>query len=65
MQQIGHITLKTGRVLGFPNVFHSKLEPFGVADRMKPGHQRALKIHTIDPNRRKMGIGMVLYQRQD
>ena len=63
VQQICHIALQMGRVIGFPNVFHSKLEPFGVADAMQACHQGVLKTHMINPNRPKMGASMVLNRR--
>ena len=62
VQQICHIALQMGKVIVFPNVFHSKLEPFGVADAMQPCHQGVLKTHMINP-RPKMDTSMVLNQR--
>ena len=63
VQQIRHIALQMGRVIGFSNVFYSKLEPFGVADVARLSG--STQIHMINPNRRKMGTSMLLNQRHD
>ena len=49
----------------FPNTFQTKLKPFSLADKSKPGYLRLLTLHLIDPNRRIMGTGMVPCQRCD
>ena len=65
IQHIGDVNLKDGRVVVFPNTFQSKMSPFGLEDRTKPGHLRLLTIHLIDPNRRVMSTAMVPCQRRD
>ena len=49
----------------FPNVFQTRIAPFGLEDTARPGHLRLLMLHLIDPNRRAMSTGKVPCQRRD
>ncbi|KAL6716551.1 hypothetical protein ACLMJK_006118 [Lecanora helva] len=65
IQHLGDVTLREGRVVTFPNVFQTRLAPFTLQDKAKPGHLRLLMLHLIDPNRRAMSTSMVPCQRRD
>jgi len=65
IQIMGHATLKEGRVVAWPNIFQTRILPFSLEDRSKPGHCRLLTLHLIDPNRRIMSTAMVPCQRRD
>lgn len=65
IQTMGHIVFREGRVVAWPNTFQTRLLPFSLDDRSKPGHCRILTLHLVDPNRRIMSTGMVPCQRRD
>lgn len=65
VQTLGSVSLREGRVVVWPNTFQTRLLPFSLADRSKPGHCRILTLHLVDPNRRIMSTSMVPCQRRD
>ena len=65
IQDLGDLTLSENRVLVYPNVFQTRMNPFSLDDPSKPGHLQVLTLHLIDPNRRAMSTAMVPVQRRD
>ncbi|KAL8764660.1 MAG: hypothetical protein Q9194_006909, partial [Teloschistes cf. exilis] len=65
IQRLGDVTLRENRVVVWPNVFQTKLDPFELEDKSKEGHLRILTLHLIDPNRRIMSTAMIPCQRRD
>ncbi|KAI4130906.1 MAG: hypothetical protein LQ338_001503 [Usnochroma carphineum] len=65
IQKLGDVVLRENRVVVWPNVFQTKLNPFELDDKGKDGHLRVLTLHLIDPNRRIMSTAMVPCQRRD
>jgi hypothetical protein len=52
VQEIGSVHARKGRLVAFPNVLQSRMEPFELADATRPGHQKLLMLHLVDPYRR-------------
>jgi hypothetical protein len=52
VQEIGSIATRHGRIIAFPNTMRHRVEPFGLADRTKPGHRRFLVLWLVDPHMR-------------
>ncbi|KAL9026239.1 MAG: hypothetical protein Q9196_005064, partial [Gyalolechia fulgens] len=65
IQNFGHVVLRESRVVVWPNVFQTKLDPVELQDPSKDGHLSFLTLHLIDPNRRIMSTSMVPCQRRD
>ena len=65
IQHMGDLELPEGRVITYPNMFQSRLLPFELKDKNKPGCVKMLMLHLIDPNRRMMSTAMVPPQRKD
>ena len=65
IQTMGYVTLREGRVVVWPNTFQTRLLPFTLDDRSKPGHCRMLTLHLVDPNRPILSTSMVPCQRRD
>ena len=65
IQHMGDINLPEGRLITYPNIFQTRLLPFELSDKSKPGHIKLLTIHLIDPQRRMMSSSMVPPQRRD
>ncbi|KAL8917003.1 MAG: hypothetical protein Q9208_008221 [Pyrenodesmia sp. 3 TL-2023] len=65
IQNFGHVALRENRVVVWPNVFQTKLDPVVLEDQSKDGYLRILTLHLIDPNRRIMSTSMVPCQRRD
>ncbi|KAL8662433.1 MAG: hypothetical protein Q9202_004754 [Teloschistes flavicans] len=65
IQKLGSVILQDNRVVVWPNVFQTKLDPFELDDQSRQGHLRMLTLHLIDPNRRIMSTAMVPCQRRD
>lgn len=65
IQDFGHVVLRENRVVVWPNVFQTKLDPVELKDQSKDGHLRVLTLHLVDPNRRIMSTSMVPCQRRD
>jgi hypothetical protein len=59
VQEIGSIATRHGRIIAFPNTMRHKVEPFGLADRTKPGHRRYLVLWLVDPHMRIMSTADV------
>ena len=65
IQHMGDINLREARLLTYPNTFQTRLMPFELLDKSKPGHLKLLIVHLIDPQRRMMSTSMVPPQRRD
>ncbi|KAL8906012.1 MAG: hypothetical protein Q9207_002297 [Kuettlingeria erythrocarpa] len=65
IQELGSVIIREGRVISFPNVFQTKINPIKLYDSTKPGHLKMFVMHLIDPNRRIMSTSMVPCQRRD
>ncbi len=65
IQHIGDIHLREGRLVTYPNIFQTRLMPFELVDKSKPGHLKLLILHLIDPQRRMMSTSMVPPQQRD
>lgn len=65
IQHIGDVDLRQGRLVTFPNIWQTRILPFELADKSKPGHFKILVLHLIDPNRRIMSTSRVPIQRRD
>ena len=65
IQHMSDLTLREGRLITYPNVFQTRVLPFEIMDKSKPGHVKLLKLHLVDPNRRMMSTAMVPPQRRD
>ncbi|KAJ1671478.1 hypothetical protein GGF38_000776 [Coemansia sp. RSA 25] len=49
LQEIGHIEIKSGRCIVFPNIYQNQVSSFKLADPTKPGHRKILAFFFIDP----------------
>lgn len=65
IQHMGDINLREGRLVTYPNIFQTRLMPFELTDKSKPGHVKLLILHLIDPQRRMMSTSMVPPQQRD
>ena len=65
IQRMGDVALRENRLVTYPNTFQTRLLPFELDDKSKPGCFRFLALHLIDPNRRAMSSAMVPVQRRD
>lgn len=65
IQHMGDINLREGRLVTYPNIFQTRLMPFELEDKSKPGHVKLLILHLIDPQRRMMSTSVVPPQRRD
>ncbi|KAL8904481.1 MAG: hypothetical protein Q9207_003245 [Kuettlingeria erythrocarpa] len=65
IQNLGDVVLRENRVVVWPNVFQTKLDPVELQDQSRDGHLKILTLHLIDPNRRIMSTSMVPCQRRD
>ncbi|GME46672.1 hypothetical protein C8J57DRAFT_1184953 [Neofusicoccum parvum] len=65
VQDVGHVSIREGRLLAYPNVFLNKLSPFSLKDRSKPGHQKVLTLFLVDPHTRVLSTANVPPQRKD
>ncbi|KAL8658295.1 MAG: hypothetical protein Q9226_001111 [Calogaya cf. arnoldii] len=65
VQEQGSVVINEGRVISFPNVFQTKINPIKLNPSAKTGHLKMFVMHLIDPNRRIMSTSMVPCQRRD
>ncbi|KAJ2749942.1 hypothetical protein GGI19_005384 [Coemansia pectinata] len=63
-QNIGHIEIKNGRCLVFPNIYQHQVSSFKLADPTKPGHRKILAFFFIDPSTRIPSTEIVPPQQQ-
>ncbi|KAH6880363.1 hypothetical protein B0T10DRAFT_519294 [Thelonectria olida] len=49
IQDIGSVLIREGRSLFYPNVYQRRIEPFELADKTRPGHQKMLALFLVDP----------------
>jgi Protein of unknown function (DUF4246) len=55
---------KEGHLLTFPNIFHHRVGPFGLADKTKPGHRKILALFLVDPHIRIISTANVPCQQK-
>ncbi|KAL8635549.1 MAG: hypothetical protein Q9228_006969 [Teloschistes exilis] len=65
IQRLGDVALRENRVVVWPNVFPTKVDPFELEEKSKEGRLSMLTLHLIDHNRRIMSTAMVPCQRRD
>ncbi|KAJ2824214.1 hypothetical protein GGI24_003468 [Coemansia furcata] len=63
-QDIGHIEIKNGRSIVFPNTYQHQVSSFKLADPTKPGHRKILAFFFIDPATRVPSTEIVPPQQQ-
>ncbi|KAJ2063044.1 hypothetical protein GGI17_001991 [Coemansia sp. S146] len=63
-QEIGHIDIKNGRCIVFPNIYQHQVSSFKLADPTKPGHRKILAFFFIDPSTRIPSTEIVPPQQQ-
>ncbi|KAJ2796938.1 hypothetical protein H4S07_006077, partial [Coemansia furcata] len=63
-QEIGHIEIKNGRSIVFPNIYQHQVSSFKLADPTKPGHRKILAFFFIDPATRVPSTEVVPPQQQ-
>ncbi|KAJ2890533.1 hypothetical protein GGI21_006136, partial [Coemansia aciculifera] len=63
-QEIGHIDIKNGRCIVFPNLYQHQVSSFRLADPTKPGHRKILAFFFIDPATRIPSTEIVPPQQQ-
>ncbi|MBE3046352.1 DUF4246 family protein [Candidatus Bathyarchaeota archaeon] len=49
LQNYGSVETGEGRVVVYPNRFHTKASPFELVDKTRPGHQRIMVLHLLNP----------------
>jgi len=49
-QPLGHIVVRKGRCIAFPNIYQHKVERFKLADTDKPGFRKILVFFLVDPS---------------
>ncbi len=54
-----------GRLVAFPNVLETRINPFRLADRTKPGRFRWLTLYLVDPHYRVCSTRNVPPQQHD
>ncbi|KAJ2335930.1 hypothetical protein GGI00_001106 [Coemansia sp. RSA 2681] len=64
LQEIGHIDIKSGRCIVFPNIYQHQVSSFRLADPTKPGHRKILAFFFIDPATRIPSTEIVPPQQQ-
>ncbi|KAJ2461107.1 hypothetical protein GGF42_000411 [Coemansia sp. RSA 2424] len=64
LQEIGHIEIKSGRCIVFPNIYQHQVSSFRLADPTKPGHRKILAFFFIDPATRIPSTEIVPPQQQ-
>lgn len=65
VQHIGDVDLREGRLITFPNIWQTRLLPFELVDKKRPGRVKILTLHLIDPSRRIISTSRVPPQRRD
>ena len=65
IQHMGEVDLRQGRIVCFPNIWQTRVLPFELEDKSRPGHMKLLTLHLIDPNRRIISTSRVPPQRRD
>ena len=48
-QNYGSVETGEGRLVVYPNRFHTKASPFELVDMTRPGHQRMMVLHLLNP----------------
>ncbi|KAJ2459351.1 hypothetical protein GGF42_001519 [Coemansia sp. RSA 2424] len=64
LQEIGHVEIKSGRCIVFPNIYQHQVSSFRLADPTKPGHRKSLTFFFIDPATRIPSTEIVPPQQQ-
>lgn len=65
IQHIGDVSLFEGRLVTFPNIWQTRLLPFDLVDKGRPGYLKLLTLHLIDPNRRIISTSRVPPQQRE
>lgn len=65
VQNTGKIRANIGRLIMYPSTIQSRLGPFTLKDKSKPGFARGLAIYLVDPNIRIISTAHVPPQRID
>ncbi|KAJ2746427.1 hypothetical protein GGI20_001345 [Coemansia sp. BCRC 34301] len=63
-QEIGHIEIKNGRCIMFPNIYQHQTSGFKLADSSRPGHCKMLVFYFVDPATRIPSTEVVPPQQQ-
>ncbi|KAL5364221.1 hypothetical protein BJX96DRAFT_168121 [Aspergillus floccosus] len=62
-QQLGEVTMPSGRLISFPNAFQRRMGPVQLQDNSKHGHCRFLILSLVDPTYRLCSTRNVLPQQ--
>lgn len=65
IQEVGSVKTSEGRLLTFPNTLQHRVNPFRLADPLKPGHRKIVALFLVDPNMKTISTAHVPCQRQD
>lgn len=65
VQKYGSVEVKEGRLLSFPNVFHTHLSGCGLVDKTRPGRQKFVTLWLVDPLTRIISTANVPPQQAD
>jgi hypothetical protein len=65
IQDLGGIELREGRLVTFPNILLTRLQPMELADPTRPGHNKILTLFLVDPNVKIISTANVPCQRRD
>ena len=65
LQNYGSVEIREGRLLAFPNLFHTRLSGRELVDRTRPGRQKFVVLWLVDPLTRIISTANVPPQRAD
>lgn len=65
VQDVGTVDTVEGRLLTWPNILQHQVQPFGLADRSKPGHRKILALFLVDPNIRVISTANIPCQQRN
>jgi hypothetical protein len=63
IQWVGQVETRQGRLLSYPNILQTKVEPFSLANFKAPGHRKILTLHLVDPTIRILSTAHVPCQQ--
>ena len=63
IQWVGQVEMRQGRLLSYPNILQTKVEPFSLANFKAPGHRKILTLHLVDPTIRILSTAHVPCQQ--
>lgn len=64
-QDVGDLVCREGRLITFPNILQHRVEPFGLADRSRPGHRKVHALFLVDPKIKIISTAVVPPQQLD